>query len=258
MTSSDGAFVRGVAGPVSAGTGQVWRPLRRVFPARSLYGADSACDLRHVPVGRVGQSVGLANSPAKKHFWTMGYRRARLPLPRHPNRMKSSAPCWQRKPWLAFRSSQYECATDTRNAWVPKDTTPQTAVCNSVANSEIGCGERWPASSLKRATSAQAELMWIRVAFSTTKAPILSRRSLRVGTLVRPVNSQGACLTSALVTGLARPKDNRRPRRTQGYDKQQNELRGERQCCFQCDAIWGSYSRILVTVWVRRRLEVVS
>ena len=72
MTSSDGAFVRGVAGPVSAGGGQDLQPLGRAFPALSQYSADSACDIRHVPVGRVGQSVGLANSPAKKGFLDNG------------------------------------------------------------------------------------------------------------------------------------------------------------------------------------------
>ena len=65
VTSSDGAFVRGVVGSLSAGAGQDWQRLGRAFPALSQYGADSACDVRHVPVGRDGQSVGLAEKLAE-------------------------------------------------------------------------------------------------------------------------------------------------------------------------------------------------
>ena len=48
------------------GRSQDWQPLGRAFSALSQYGADFACDVRHVPVGRVGQSVGLAEKPAEK------------------------------------------------------------------------------------------------------------------------------------------------------------------------------------------------
>ena len=68
VTSSDGAFVRGVVGSLSTGAGQGWQTLGRAFPALSQYGADSAWDVRDVPVGRVGQCVGLAEKPAEKPY----------------------------------------------------------------------------------------------------------------------------------------------------------------------------------------------
>ena len=87
MSSPDGAFVRGVVGPVSAG--QVWQPPRHAFPARSQYGADSAWDVSHVPVGRVGQRVGLAENWAEKPIVYNGLQESPIPTPGAAERRSS-------------------------------------------------------------------------------------------------------------------------------------------------------------------------
>ena len=80
VTSSDGAFVRGVAGPVSAGTGQVWRLLRRVFPAR--FAIQCGFCLRHPPCsGRPSWTECGAGRKTITRQWVIGEADSPAPPP---------------------------------------------------------------------------------------------------------------------------------------------------------------------------------